>query len=181
MDLKIFGKNYGGNGPSIFEVGYFFLLFFKVMNIFLSLFFFFSLSLDPSFVSLKPQPFLAIPTPTESAIFDQVNQVQNQTPNSNHFLEPISSRFSISQKKKAQNIEKGERLFLNHCMACHEGRENFIIPEKNLQKETLEINGLTSVESLTYYIKNGKNGMPAFGGRLSEKSLIALAKYLLEN
>lgn len=156
------------------------------MNIFLSLFFFFSLSLDSSFVSPKTLPFVAIPVlttedPTQSAILDPINQVKNQTPNSTTAMESLPSRLSTSQKKKSQNIEKGERLFLHHCMACHEGRENLIIPEKNLQKETLEINGLTSVESLTYYIKNGKNGMPAFGGRLSEKNLITLAKYLLEN
>ena len=156
------------------------------MNIFLSLFFFFSVSLDSSFITIKTLPFVAIPVltpedPVQLATFASVTPVKNQTSNSNTAVESLPAKLSPSQKKKSQNIEKGERLFLHHCMACHEGRENLIIPEKNLQKETLEINGLTTVESLTYYIKNGKNGMPAFGGRLSEKNLSILAKYLLEN
>lgn len=156
------------------------------MNFFLSIFFFFSFSLDPTCVAQKTLSLAALPVLTtgalaQFAILEPANQVKSQTPDNNNSLEPLPSSLLTSQKKKSQNIERGERLFLHHCMACHEGRENFIIPEKNLQKETLEINGLTSVESLTYYIKNGKNGMPAFGGRLSEKKIIALAKYLLEN
>jgi cytochrome c6 len=80
----------------------------------------------------------------------------------------------------AIDLDKGKLLFQQHCMACHENGKNFIIPEKNLYRETLKTNGIQTLSSLSYQIINGKNGMPAFGGRLNEKDLIILSSYLLE-
>lgn len=77
------------------------------------------------------------------------------------------------------DLEKGKKLFHIHCSACHENGNNFIIPEKNLYPATLKINGIQNTPSLFYQILNGKNGMPAFGGRLTEKELHALSLYLL--
>ena len=73
-----------------------------------------------------------------------------------------------------------EKLFSMYCMACHAGGNNLIIPEKNLKKETLENLGINNSESLIYQIRNGKNGMPAFGGRLKEKEMKAITSFLLE-
>lgn len=79
------------------------------------------------------------------------------------------------------NIPKsGEKLFSLYCMACHAGGNNLIIPEKNLKKETLENFGINNSDSLIYQIINGKNGMPAFGGRLKEKEIEAITSFLLE-
>jgi cytochrome c6 len=79
------------------------------------------------------------------------------------------------------NTQKsGEKLFSLYCMACHAGGNNLIIPEKNLKKETLENLGINNSDSLIYQIRNGKNGMPAFGGRLKEKEIEAITWFLLE-
>ena len=76
--------------------------------------------------------------------------------------------------------KSGEKLFSMYCMACHAGGSNLIIPEKNLKKETLENLGINNSESLIYQIRNGKNGMPAFGGRLTEKEIESITSFLLE-
>ena len=77
-------------------------------------------------------------------------------------------------------LEKGERVFKNNCIVCHAGGNNLIIPEKNLKKETLEANGMNTKNAISYQVLNGKNGMPAFGGRLKESEIEAVAIYVLE-
>ncbi len=77
-------------------------------------------------------------------------------------------------------IENGEKLFSQNCSACHLDGTNIIIPEKNLLKETLQENGMDSVSAISYQILNGKNGMPAFGGRLKEEEIEAIAIYVLK-
>ena len=84
------------------------------------------------------------------------------------------------QEVKATSFEKGEKIFLNNCAVCHAGGNNIIIPEKNLKKETLEANGMTTKSAIAYQVLNGKNGMPAFGGRLKENEIEAVAIYVLE-
>jgi|TARA_Y100000813_G_scaffold11750_1_gene8182 cytochrome c6 len=77
--------------------------------------------------------------------------------------------------------EYGEELFNNNCSVCHLGGNNIIIPEKNLKFETLEANGMNTTSAIKYQIINGKNGMPAFGGRLKEIEIEQIAKYVLDN
>jgi len=77
------------------------------------------------------------------------------------------------------NFEIGKKLFNSNCIACHQNGGNLIIPEKNLKKSILEINGMDSLEAIMYQILNGKNGMPAFGGRLSEKEIEEIANYVI--
>ena len=77
--------------------------------------------------------------------------------------------------------EYGEELFNNNCSVCHLGGNNIIIPEKNLKFETLEANGMNTTSAIKYQIINGKNGMPAFGGRLKEIEIEQIAKYVLKN
>jgi cytochrome c6 len=74
----------------------------------------------------------------------------------------------------------GKELFEIHCLSCHQNNGNSIIPEKNLKKETLEANGMTTISAISYQILNGKNGMPAFGGRLQENEIEQISSYLLE-
>ncbi len=80
----------------------------------------------------------------------------------------------------ATSLEKGENIFLNNCSVCHIGGNNIIIPEKNLKKETLEANGMNSISAISYQVLNGKNGMPAFGGRLTEEEIEDVATYVLQ-
>jgi cytochrome c6 len=79
----------------------------------------------------------------------------------------------------AADIENGERIFSANCSACHAGGNNVIIPEKTLKKETLEANGMNSVNAITYQVTNGKNAMPAFGGRLDDSDIEDVANYVL--
>ena len=64
--------------------------------------------------------------------------------------------------------------------SCHIGGTNIIIPEKNLKKNALEANGMNTLNAISYQIINGKNGMPAFGGRLQEDEIEILASYVLK-
>jgi cytochrome c6 len=77
------------------------------------------------------------------------------------------------------NIETGKKLFNENCIACHNKGTNVIIPEKNLQKEILERNGMYNMDSIMYQVLNGKNGMPAFGGRLKENEIEEIANYVI--
>ncbi len=88
--------------------------------------------------------------------------------------------FNFSQMSKAQSLDNGERIFTNNCSVCHLGGNNIIIPEKNLKKETLEANGMNTISAISYQVINGKNGMPAFGGRLTEKEIEDVATYVLQ-
>jgi cytochrome c6 len=79
----------------------------------------------------------------------------------------------------AADIENGERIFNANCSACHAGGNNVIIPEKTLKKEALEANGMNSVDAITYQVTNGKNAMPAFGGRLDDGDIEDVANFVL--
>ena len=90
------------------------------------------------------------------------------------------SLFFNTQLVRAKNLEKGKKLFLSNCDVCHRNGTNLILSEKDLSKENLEFNGMNSKESITYQIINGKNGMPAFGGRIQENDIEEIANFLLE-
>ena len=90
----------------------------------------------------------------------------------------ILNSFFIS-KSGAINLESGKNLFNTNCIACHSKGTNLIIPEKNLQKSILEANGMYNKDGIIYQVLNGKNGMPAFGGRLKESEIEEIANYVL--
>ena len=81
---------------------------------------------------------------------------------------------------QAKENEIGKKLFNLNCIACHKNGQNVIIPEKNLKLEALEENGMNNLDSIIYQILNGKNGMPAFGGRLNEQQIEQIAEYVLK-
>jgi mono/diheme cytochrome c family protein len=80
---------------------------------------------------------------------------------------------------KVNSLESGEILFLQTCSVCHPRGKNLILPEKNLQKESLKANGMNSLNPLIYQIRNGKNGMPGFEDRFTELEIKEVANYLL--
>lgn len=55
------------------------------------------------------------------------------------------------------------------------------MPEKTLQLEALEeyLAGGVSVKSVVTQVTNGKNAMPAFGGRLSDEDIENVATYVI--
>jgi len=91
---------------------------------------------------------------------------------------------SNSQSKNVSNpfpdYAVGKEIFRSHCIACHNQGRNLIIPEKNLKKEALEANGMNNLNAISYQVINGKNGMPAFGGRLLEEEIEAVSIYVLK-
>ena len=78
------------------------------------------------------------------------------------------------------DLDSGKKIFSSNCNVCHSGGNNIIIPEKNFKKQTLELNGMNDLNSIIYQIINGKNGMPAFGGRLKEQQIREVAHYVIE-
>ena len=79
----------------------------------------------------------------------------------------------------ASDLINGETIFAANCSACHAGGNNVIISERTLKKDVLTMNGMDSVDAITYQVTNGKNAMPAFGGRLSDKDIEDAANYVL--
>lgn len=91
----------------------------------------------------------------------------------------LSYNFLKPDKVFAFNLQKGELIFNSNCIACHNGGTNVIIPEKNLKRLTLEANGMFAREAIMYQVLNGKNGMPAFGGRLTDTEIEDVAEYVI--
>lgn len=87
--------------------------------------------------------------------------------------------FFFYSSVNAKTLEFGKKIFFENCNVCHNGGDNIIIPEKNLKKEALRTNGMDNIQSVIYQVINGKNGMPAFGGRLSEEEIENVATYVL--
>lgn len=79
----------------------------------------------------------------------------------------------------AADVIAGEQIFSANCAACHAGGNNAIMPEKTLKKDILAANGMDSVDAITNQVTNGKNAMPAFGGRLAEEDIENVANYVL--
>jgi cytochrome c6 len=96
-----------------------------------------------------------------------------------HFLFFLISPFIINYP--LPDLKTGEKLFISNCITCHANGNNIIIPEKSLKKEILQTNGMDTKNAIIYQIMNGKNGMPAFGGRLKKIEIEAIANYVLEN
>jgi len=86
---------------------------------------------------------------------------------------------NISNQVLAADIQAGEQIFTANCSACHAGGNNVIMPEKTLKKDMLATNTMNSVDAITTQVKNGKNAMPAFGGRLTDEDIENAANYVL--
>lgn len=84
-----------------------------------------------------------------------------------------------AQDVLASDLAAGEQVFSANCTACHAGGNNLIMPEKTLKKDALEENGMNSITAITTQVKNGKNAMPAFGGRLTDDDIDNVASYVL--
>ena len=90
--------------------------------------------------------------------------------------------FVAPQTANSANIENGEQIFNGNCAACHAGGQNVIQNEKTLQKDALDqyLAGGLSVNSIVTQATNGKNAMPAFGGKLSEEEITDVASYVYD-
>ena len=81
----------------------------------------------------------------------------------------------------AGDADAGEKIFSGNCAACHAGGQNVIMPEKTLEKSALEtyLDGGFNEGSVVKQVTNGKNAMPAFGGRLSDSDIANVATYVI--
>lgn len=57
------------------------------------------------------------------------------------------------------------------------------MPEKTLEKEALDqyLSGGRSEKSVITQVTNGKNAMPAFGGRLSDEDIANVAAFVIKS
>lgn len=94
------------------------------------------------------------------------------------FLGAASLLFNASVAS-ASDLALGAQVFNANCTACHAGGNNAIMPEKTLKRDALEENLMNSVTAITMQVKNGKNAMPAFGGRLTDEEIDNVAHYVL--
>lgn len=89
-------------------------------------------------------------------------------------------QFAFSSPALAGDATKGGKIFSANCAACHMGGNNVVMANKTLKKDALEKYGMNSIEAITKQVKNGKNAMPAFGGRLTDEQIDDVATYVLE-
>jgi len=80
----------------------------------------------------------------------------------------------------AGDAANGGLIFSANCAACHAGGNNVIQAEKTLRKPALEeyLAGGFKESSIVTQVTNGKNAMPAFGGRLSDDEIGDVAAYV---
>mmetsp|Transcript_69 Transcript_69/g.104 ORF Transcript_69/g.104 Transcript_69/m.104 type:complete len:146 (-) Transcript_69:348-785(-) len=80
----------------------------------------------------------------------------------------------------AGSADAGGLVFSANCAACHAGGNNVIQAEKTLKKDALVsyLSGGFKESSIVTQVTNGKNAMPAFGGRLSDEEIGDVAAYV---
>ena len=80
------------------------------------------------------------------------------------------------------SIEQGEQIFAHNCAACHMGGGNVIQASRTLKigdlNEHLDEYRQTPLEAIEHQIEDGKNAMPAYGDKLSEEEIIAVATFV---
>ena len=81
----------------------------------------------------------------------------------------------------AGDKDAGQKIFTANCAACHAGGQNSVVPDHTLEKEAIEkfLTGGFNEAAVMKQVTNGKNAMPAFGGRLSEDDIANVATYVI--
>ena len=84
----------------------------------------------------------------------------------------------------AADSAHGAQVFSANCAACHMGGGNVVNAERTLQKEALPayLAGYADgpEAAVAMQVTNGKNAMPAFGGKLSAGDIADVAAYVIE-
>lgn len=83
----------------------------------------------------------------------------------------------------AGDIAQGKQVFSNNCVACHAGGRNVVQANKTLKQDALETylenyGADHNLSAIVYQVTNGKNAMPAFGGRLTADQIEDVAAYV---
>jgi cytochrome c6 len=86
----------------------------------------------------------------------------------------------FSPPATAADLSVGAKVFGANCAACHAGGANVVVAPKNLKQDTLKQYGMDSTTAIANQVRNGKNVMPAFKGRLTDEQIDAVAAYVLD-
>ena len=82
----------------------------------------------------------------------------------------------------AADVAHGGQIFSANCAACHMGGGNVVNAERTLKQDALTAYLANYSEgheaAIAYQVTNGKNAMPAFGGKLSEGDIADVAAYV---
>lgn len=80
----------------------------------------------------------------------------------------------------AADLANGKQIFEGNCAACHAGGQNVIEANKTLEKSALEeyLDGGFNEKAIMTQVKNGKNSMPAWSGRLSDDEIANVTAYV---
>jgi len=83
----------------------------------------------------------------------------------------------------AGNPDEGEIIFNANCAACHSGGQTIIMHEKTLEKAALDtyLAGGRTEAAVRSQVSDGKNAMPAFGGRLSDEDIENVASFVIKS
>ncbi|MBD2328296.1 cytochrome c6 PetJ [Alkalinema sp. FACHB-956] len=91
----------------------------------------------------------------------------------------IVATISFALPAYAADTAAGAKVFAANCAACHAGGRNAVNPTKTLQQADLDQYGMASAEAIIKQVTNGKNAMPAFGGKLQPEQIENVAAYVL--
>jgi cytochrome c6 len=82
----------------------------------------------------------------------------------------------------AADAAHGGQIFSANCAACHMGGGNVVNAERTLKADALSAYlanyGADHEAAIAYQVTNGKNAMPAFGGKLSDADIADVAAYV---
>lgn len=87
---------------------------------------------------------------------------------------------SFTPPALAADLANGAKVFSANCTSCHMNGRNMVNPAKTLQKADLEKYEMASLAAIQNQVRNGKNAMPAFQGRLNDAQIEDVATYLLD-
>jgi cytochrome c6 len=81
---------------------------------------------------------------------------------------------------QADQLSLGSQVFEIHCAGCHVGGGNIIRRGKNLKLKTLQRNQMDTIEAISEIVTLGKANMSAYGEKLSQEEISAVASYVLD-
>lgn len=87
---------------------------------------------------------------------------------------------ALGRPALAGDSGEGAKIFNANCAACHMGGRNVVAAAKTLKKDALEKYNMNSLEAIVNQVKNGKNAMPSFRGRLNDKQIEDVASYVFQ-
>ncbi len=84
---------------------------------------------------------------------------------------------NAAEKKES----KGEKLYKQHCVACHPDGGNIINPAFTLHKKSLDTHGVKTAKDIVGKMRNPGPGMTRFDAKtVSDKDAKEIAEYIIK-